>query len=121
MLEYYYALLSKKQNDIIRLQSLNSSLQNNLHEFQSNEPKSMKPELSPRTWFGKHGDEFDVIRSTKIRDPYLDIIGTQFPRIFSAIAAKIAELEAEIASIRSTIAALEAAEAAERAASSKMK
>lgn len=115
MLAYYYALLRKKQGEVARLNSCQASLQGKQQEFTANEQECLEPELTVRTWHGKHGSDFDNIREAQIHAPYLEIIGAQFSKVFAAIAAKISSLLAEIASIEQTIARILAEQAAEAA------
>lgn len=77
-----------------------------------NEHKCLEPELSATTWQGRHATDFQAIREEGIHTAYLEIAGTQFANVYSAIAAKIASLQAEIASIQQTIERLLAEEAA---------
>ncbi len=98
-----------------RLKSCQSSLQGKQQEFSTNEHKCLEPELTVRTWHGKHGSDFDNIREAQIHTPYLEIVGAQFSEAFAAIAAKIASLLKEIASIEETIARILAEQAAEAA------
>lgn len=104
--------LAEVEKKITRLNECQASLTGKQGEFQANEPKCMKPELTTTTWHGTLATAFDQIREAGIHQPYLEIIGTQFSAVFEAIAAKIAELQAEMASIRATIDRLLAEEAA---------
>lgn len=109
---YWYMKLAEVKAKITRLNACQASLTGKQGEFQSNEPKCMDPELTPTTWHGTLATAFDEIREAGIHQPYLEIIGTQFGAVFAAIAAKIAELQAEIVSIQATIDRLLAEEAA---------
>ncbi len=111
MLGYYIALLAKKKEDLQRLTACQSSLQGKQSEFNTNEPKCLEPELTATTWQGTHADKFDDIRESGIHTSYVDISGSQFSNVFSAISAKISELIAEIASIEQIIANLRAEQA----------
>ncbi|SIT70669.1 YwqH-like family protein [Edaphobacillus lindanitolerans] len=110
MIGYYMMLLQVKRQQIARLTACRGQLEGKQGEFQANEPKCTEPELTAKTWFGSLADKFDEIRESGIKAPYQDIQGTQFSAAYSAIAAKIAELQAEIASIEAIIAQLRAAE-----------
>lgn len=112
MITYWYTKLAEVQMKINRLNECQSSLTGKQGEFQANEPKCMEPELTPTTWHGTLATAFDQIREAGIHQPYLDIIGSQFGDVFTAITAKIAELQAEMVSIRATIDRLLAEEAA---------
>lgn len=101
---YYYALLAKKKEDLQRLTACQSSLQGKQSEFNTNEPKCLEPELTATTWQGTNADKFDDIRESGIHTSYVDISGSQFSNVFSAISTRISELNAEIASIEQTIA-----------------
>lgn len=101
---YYYALLAKKREDVQRLTACNSSLQGKQSEFNTNETKCLEPEHTATTWHGTHADKFDDIRESGIHTSYVDISGSQFSNVFSAISARISELNAEIISIEQTIA-----------------
>ncbi|MET3656304.1 YwqH-like family protein [Sporosarcina psychrophila] len=112
MLGYYYALLSKKEGEVARLNACQSSLSEKQQQFTMNEHKCLEPELSPTTWHGRHATDFQAIREGGIHTAFLEIAGAQFVNVYSAIAAKIASLQAEIASIQQTIERLLAEEAA---------
>ena len=115
MLAYYIALLKKKQEELRRLIACQSTLHGKQSEFQSHEQKCLEPELSATTWHGTLATAFQDIREAGIHAPYLEIAGTQFTNVFTAITNKINALIAEIASIEATIASLRAAEARARA------
>jgi hypothetical protein len=115
LLAYYIALLKKKQEELRRLIACQSTLQGKQSEFQSHEQKCLEPELSAKTWHGTLATAFQDIREAGIHTPYLEIAGTQFTNVFTAITDKINALIAEIASIEATIASLEAAEARAKA------
>ena len=112
MLAYYIALLKKKQEDLRRLIACQTTLTGKQSEFQSHEQKCLQPELSATTWHGTLATAFQDIREAGIHTPYLEIVGTQFTNVFTAITDKINALIAEIASIEATIASLRAAEEA---------
>ncbi|MER2008962.1 MAG: DUF5082 family protein [Psychrobacillus sp.] len=109
---YWYMKLAEVKAKIARLNACQASLTGKQGEFQSNEPKCKEPELTPTTWHGTLATAFDDIRESGIRQPYLEIIGTQFSAVFDAITAKLLELQAEIVSIQATIDRLKAEEAA---------
>lgn len=109
---FWYMRLAEVEKKITRLNECQTSLTGKQSEFQSNEPKCMKPELTPTTWHGTLATAFDDIREAGIHQPYLEIIGSQFSAVFTAIATKIAELQIEMASIKATIERLLAEEAA---------
>ncbi|MEK3952662.1 MULTISPECIES: YwqH-like family protein [Psychrobacillus] len=111
MLGHYYALLAKKREDLQRLITCQSSLQGKQSEYNTNEPKCLEPELTSTTWQGNHANKFDDIRESGIHTSYVDISGTQFSNVFSAISAKISELNAEIISIQQIITNIEAEQA----------
>ena len=119
MLSYYLALLAKKQEEVRRLNVCNSSLSGKKAEFQSNQHKCLEPHLTTTTWHGTLADSFDDIREGGIEASYLEIVGSQFSAAFSAIANKIASLEAEIEQIKRIIEEIRAREAAEAAARAK--
>ena len=108
MLAYYTAQVQKKQEEVRRLDACQSSLQGKQSEFQSNEPKCLEPELSARTWHGTLASAFQDIREVGIHAPFLEIAGAQFTNVFTAIAEKIAALNAEIVILQQNIARLEA-------------
>lgn len=116
LLAYYYALLAKKRNDIERLNKCEGSLQGKQGEFNASESKCLEPELTIKTWHGKHATAFDEIRESGIHAPYLEIAGAQFSKVYGVIADKIASLLAEIESIQQTINSILAAQAAAAAA-----
>ncbi|MBS2967610.1 DUF5082 family protein [Metabacillus sp. KIGAM252] len=115
MLGYYYDLLREKKEHLSRLTAFSSTLNSKLAEFSAIEQKCMEPDLTDETWNGKHADTFDEMRESGIKTSFQEITGTQFSKIFKAIAEKITSLNAEIKSIQAAIASLEAQAAAERA------
>lgn len=116
MIGFYIALKAKLMNDVARLQACKGELSGKQSEFHDNEKKCMEPELTLTTWHGKHADEFDEIREADIHASYVELSGDQFTKVYDAIDAKIAELNAEIASIQATIDRLLAEQAAKEAA-----
>ncbi len=112
MLAFYYAQLRKKQEEVRRLNSCLASLQGKQQEFSVNEQKCLEPKLAARTWHGKQASNFEDSREAGIHATYLEIMGAQFSRVFTAIADKIALLFTEIASIEQTIARILAEQAA---------
>src|SRR4051794_12704393 len=97
MLAFYYAQLRKKQGEVARLNSCQASLQGKQQQFSTNEKKCLEPELTVKTWHGKHASQFEDTREAGIHAPYLEIIGAQFSKVFTVIAEKIASLLMEIA------------------------
>lgn len=119
MLGYYYELLRKKQEEVRRLNTCQSSLSEKQAAFNENEYKCLEPELTATTWYGTLANSFDDIREAGIHTSFLEIAGAQFAAVFSAISDKIALLNAEIESIQRTIADLLEREAEARAKASK--
>ncbi|MEK3934615.1 DUF5082 family protein [Sporosarcina sp. FSL W7-1349] len=117
MIAFYIALKAKKLNEVARLQACQANLESKQGEFQQNEGKCLEPELTLTTWHGKHASDFDDIRDADIHASYLELSGDQFTKVFDAIAAKIAELQAEIVQIQATIDRLLAEQAAASAQS----
>ncbi|KAA0966414.1 DUF5082 domain-containing protein [Sporosarcina sp. ANT_H38] len=81
MLVYYYALLSKKEGEVARLNACQSSLGEKQQQFTMNEHKCLEPELSPTTWHGRHATDFQAIREEGIHTAYLEIVGSQFQNV----------------------------------------
>ena len=119
MLGYYYELLRKKQEEVRRLNTCQSSLSEKQAAFNENEYKCLEPELTATTWYGTIANSFDDIREAGIHTSFLEMAGAQFTAVFSAISDKIALLNAEIESIQRTIADLLEREAEARAKASK--
>ncbi len=119
MLSYYTALLAKKQLEVQRLKACKAALSGKQSEFQANQRKCLEPHLTAMTWHGNLADQFDNIREGGIEASYLEIVGSQFNAVFTAIDNKIASLEAEIEQIKRIIEEIKAREAAERAARAK--
>ncbi len=113
MLAYYYAQLQKKQEEVRRLTACQSTLDGKKSEFQENEQKCLRPELTASTWHGTLATGFQDIREAGIHTPFLEIAGAQFTNVFTAIADKINSLNAEIVSLEQAIARLEAEARAE--------
>lgn len=105
-LAYYYALLSKKQNELKRLEACNSSLQSKQGEFAENQNLMTKPPLTVMTWNGNWAQSFDQIREKGILSSYKDIETTQFNSTFKVLAGKIIEIRLEIERIQQIIAQL---------------
>lgn len=85
---YYYLLKAEKQQEIVKLNSCQSSLQGVQGEFQQNTDKCLEPELTLKTWHGNHATNFDNIREAGIHMPYVEIAGAQFAKVYDAIAKK---------------------------------
>ncbi len=103
MLSYYYAMISKAQEELNRLYMCQSKLTYKQHEFMLLENKCLEPELSPTTWHGQHAMTFQSIRESGIHADCADIASNQFTAIFNAISSKIAMLNAEISSLQQSI------------------
>lgn len=111
-LAFYYALLAKKQSDLLRLESCNSNLQTKQGEFTENEPLMTEPPLTTTTWHGNWAQAFDDIRENGILASYIEIETTQFSAAFEALAEKIKEIKEEIERIQQIIAQLLAEQSA---------
>lgn len=111
MLSYYYALLRKKQEEVRRLQACQEGLQQKQQEFHKHAPKCIEPELTQRTWHGRHANDFDDIRVAGIDDAYKEIAGPQFANVFQAVTDKLTSLQEEIETIQRAIVSILAAQA----------
>ena len=107
MLEYYYGQLQKKEEEVRRLNSCNTSLSGKKSQFNENEHKCTDPELSASTWQGSLATAFDEIRDSGIHTSFLEIAGSQFTSVYNAISIKLSSLITEIESIQRIIENLE--------------
>lgn len=112
-LAYWYALLAKKQSDLVRLQTCNGQLIGKQGEFSNNQYLMTEPVLTATTWKGTLATQFDNIRNDGILASYQEIETTQFSNTFTTLSNKIKEITQEIQSIKATIAQLEAELAAQ--------
>jgi hypothetical protein len=109
-LAFYYALLAKKQSDLLRLEKCEGNLQMKQGEFTENQNLMTKPSLTTTTWHGNWAQAFDDIREDGILASYIEIETTQFNAAFEALTAKIKETKEEIERIQLIIAQLLAAQ-----------
>lgn len=105
-LAYYYALLAKKQSDLLRLESCESKLQTKQAEFVENESLMTEPALTTTTWHGNWAQAFDDIRENGVLASYIEVETTQFSAAFDALTTKIEEIKEEIKRIQEIIAQL---------------
>ncbi|MCL6571132.1 MAG: DUF5082 domain-containing protein [Bacillus sp. (in: Bacteria)] len=118
MLGYYYGQLYKKQDEVRRLNACNTSLTGKQSQFNDNEYQCTEPELSASTWQGSLAISFDDIRETGIHTSYIEIAGSQFTSVYTAISDKLTSLNTEIESFQRIIESLEE-EAREKAKAEK--
>ncbi len=107
MLAYYSGQLHKKQEEVRRLNACNTSLSGKQSQFNENEFKCTEPELSATTWQGSLATAFDEIRESGIHTSFIEIAGSQFTSVFSAISDKLSSLNTEIESLQGIIENLE--------------
>ena len=111
-LAFYYALLAKKQSDLLRLEKCGSKLQMKQGEFTNNQSLMTEPSLTTTTWHGNWAQTFDDIRENGVLASYIEIETTQFNATFEALATKIKEIKEEIERIQQIIAQLLAEQSA---------
>ncbi|MFC7372593.1 DUF5082 family protein [Fictibacillus iocasae] len=104
-LSYLYARLREKQEQLQRMQDCQRDLSECQQAFQQEKHLCTKPELTSVTWEGVLAKSFDNIRENGILSAYEEIEGSQFDRVFQAIASKISSLHADIQSINEAISA----------------
>lgn len=98
------AALTSKRRDLERLRQALIKLKSNESDFISNRPLTEKPELTARTWYGKHANEFEDIRSNEVIPKYEDLYKKQLAKAITDVEAAIAKLEAEIRSLEAKLA-----------------
>lgn len=111
-LAFYYALLAKKQRDLLRLETCESKLQMKQEEFNDNQSLMTEPPLTTTTWHGNWAQAFDDIRENGVLASYIEIETTQFNTTFEALSTKIKEIKEEIERIQQIIAQLLAEQSA---------
>jgi Domain of unknown function (DUF5082) len=109
-LSFLYARLREKQEQLQRLNNCQRDLSECQLAFQQEKHLCTKPELTSLTWEGVLARNFDNIRENGILSAYEEIEGSQFSRVFQAIASKVISLQAEIQSIQEAITAAQLAE-----------
>lgn len=101
-----YAKLSKKQDELERLQSAGKKLLEIYDDFKSNDKLCKKPDLNSKTWFGNTADDFEQKRETEIQNTYNELKDQQLGQRIDTIAICIENTKNEIASLQTQITAL---------------
>ncbi|MGG3800180.1 YwqH-like family protein [Metabacillus fastidiosus] len=96
--------LSEKQEQLSRLKTCESELQNLQGEFRENQKLLKEPQLTSVTWAGDLADTFESIRK-EADTSYKDISDTQLNAVLKDIADKILSLIQEIQLLEIQIAA----------------
>lgn len=99
------ATLQKKREELARLRKALTQLQTVKSQFVSKEPMTEKPELTAKTWHGKHAQDFKDIQNDEIKPDYQELYQTQLAKAIRDIEEKIVQLEKEIAALEASLSA----------------